>query len=75
MRIYNDKMQEDESMYVYKVGQQVLVKTVNPNKLEPRAIGPFTIQKVYQNGTLDIARSPHVTKRINIRRVIPFRQN
>ena len=71
LRRQNTKRRE----FVYEVGQLVLVKTVNPNKLKPRAIGPFPIQRVYQNGTIDIKRTPYVTERINIRQVIPFRQN
>ena len=58
----------------YAVGQEVLVKNINPNKLEPRAHGHYRIQQVYVNGTVDILRSNHVTERINIRRIVPFRR-
>lgn len=58
----------------YAVGQEVLLKAVNPSKLEPRAHGPYQIVQVYTNGTIDIRRQPHVIERINIRRVIPFRR-
>ena len=59
----------------YQAGQEVLLKSVDPRKMDPKAHGPYTIQQVYPNGTIDVARNPHVSERINIRRVIPFRRN
>ena len=60
--------------YDYQVGQEVLVLIPNPSKLEPRAIGPFTIAQVHTNGTVSILRNPHVRERINIRRIKPYRR-
>ena len=57
----------------YQPNDQVLVLTYKPDKLEPRATGPFTIDRVHTNGTITIRRNPHITERINIRRVRPFR--
>ena len=71
LRRQNAKRREFE----YRVGQEVLIKSIQPNKLEPRAHGPYTIQRVYQNGTIDVARNAQVVERLNIRRVIPFRRN
>ena len=51
----------------------VLIKAVDPSKLEPRAHGPYTITQVYTNGTIDVRRNPQVIERLNIRRVIPFK--
>ena len=42
--------------------------------MEPRAHGPYRIQQVYTNGTIDIVRRENVIERINIGRVIPFRR-
>jgi hypothetical protein len=58
----------------YQPQQEVLVRIPNPTKLQDRAEGPYTIQQVHTNGTLTIQRAPHVTERINIRRVIPYRR-
>ena len=58
----------------YQVGQQVLQIVHDPNKLQERAIGPYTVERVHCNGTLTIRRSAHVTERINIRRLRPFKQ-
>ena len=59
----------------YQPGQEVLVLTYKPDKLEPRADGPFTIELVHVNGTVTIRRNQHVTERINIRRVRPYHRN
>ena len=60
--------------YHFAVGQEVLIKEINPGKLDPRAHGPYPIVQVHTNGTIDVLRNPHVTERINIRRVIPYRR-
>ena len=57
----------------YQPGEQVLILTYKPDKLEPRASGPFTIESVHTNGTVTIRRNPHIVERINIRRIRPFR--
>lgn len=38
----------------YSVGQEVLIQTVNPATLEPQAHGPYRIERVYTNGTIDV---------------------
>ena len=58
--------------YDYQQGQQVLVKSVN-DKLGQRTEGPFPILQVHANGTLTIQRRPGISERMNIRRLIPFR--
>ena len=70
LRRQNQKKRE----FKYAIGQEVLVKTVNPDKLEPRTNGPYLITRIYTNGTVDIQRSEHVAERINTRRIIPFRR-
>jgi len=58
----------------YQPGQEVLVLVYQPTKTDPRAIGPFCIERVHVNGTITIRRNEHVTERINVRRVRPYRR-
>jgi putative transposase len=58
----------------YIIGQEVLIKVPNPRKLDDKAEGPYSITQVHVNGTITIRRTAHVTERINIRRVIPYRR-
>ena len=60
--------------YHYVVGSEVLLKIPNPNKLEPKTQGPYTITQVFTNGTVEIQRNPQVSERLNIRRLVPFRR-
>ena len=45
-----------------------------PKKLGPQTSGPYKILHTHVNGTLTIELKPGVTERINIRRVIPYKQ-
>jgi hypothetical protein len=58
----------------YQPNEQVLVCTYNPDKLQPRAAGPYKVLQTHVNGTLTIERGPTVSERINIRRICPFIQ-
>ena len=60
--------------YDYQVGDQVMKLTYKPNKLEPRATGPYPITRVHANGTVTIQLDGFVQERINIRRIKPYRQ-
>ena len=60
--------------YDYKVGDEVLKLIPDPNKLSPRAEGPYRIITVHTNGTLTIRLTPQVNERIGIRRVKPYRR-
>ena len=56
----------------YQPGDEVLKLVPDPNKLEPRAVGPYPIVRTHVNGTLTIRLSPLVTERLNVRRVKPY---
>ena len=58
----------------YRQGEEVLILAYKPDKLDARATGPFRIEQVHANGTVTIRRSAHVTERINIRRLKPYRR-
>ena len=56
----------------YNVGDRVLKLHYNPDKLSPRAHGPYTVESVHTNGTVTIRLTPHTLERLSIRRVKPF---
>jgi hypothetical protein len=58
----------------YTIGDEVLKLVYQPDKLDPRATGPYRIDRVHTNGTITIELSPGVLERINIRRVKPYRR-
>jgi len=58
--------------YDYHIGDQVLKLTYKPDKLEPRADGPYPIETVHTNGTVTIRLNAHTIERISIRRLKPF---
>ena len=59
--------------YDYSIGDQVMKVRKSKYKLQPIAEGPFTVAQVHTNGNVTLQLSPHVTERINIRRVRPYR--
>jgi len=60
--------------YDYAVDQQVLKMRHNPHKLGHRAAGPYKVLQTHVNGTLTIELKPGISERINIRRVIPYKE-
>jgi hypothetical protein len=60
--------------YDYEVSDEVLQLVYRPDKLEPRAVGPYPVTQVHTNGTLSIELSPGVIERVNIRRLKPYRR-
>jgi hypothetical protein len=61
--------------YDYAINQKVLKKVHDPTKLGIRTSGPHIVKQVHVNGTITIQLRPGVTERINIRRIIPFRED
>jgi transposase InsO family protein len=59
--------------YDYRIGDQVMKLTYKPDKLQPRAEGPYRIETVHQNGTLTLRLNPHTLERLSVRRVKPYR--
>jgi len=60
--------------YDYQPNDEVLILTYKPDKLEPRATGPYRIDRVHTNGTVSIRRTNQLIERINIRRLRPYRR-
>ena len=59
--------------YDYTIGGLVLIKTVDPNKLQEQYHGPYPIRQVHANGNVTIQLRPGIAERINIRRIKPYR--
>ena len=60
--------------YDYALGQKVLKKVHDPAKMGVRTTGPYNVEQAHVNGMLTIELRPGITKHINIRNVIPYRQ-
>ena len=56
----------------YTIGDQVLKLVYKPNKLEPRAEGPYRINQVHANGSVTVQLTPLTSERLNLRRVKPY---
>ena len=75
-RIHESNLRENAKRiaHTYHEGDKVLLKNdANPNlgKLENHYLGPYTIIKVHDNGTVTIDRLTF-EERVNIRRIVPF---
>ena len=58
----------------YIIGEKILKLIYKPDKLQPRAEGPYLIEQVHTDGTLTIRLNPCTIERINIHRVKPYRE-
>jgi len=56
----------------YHIGDEVLLLSYRPDKMEPRTTGPFTIETVHVNGTVTIRHNDNVVERVNVRRLRPY---
>jgi hypothetical protein len=75
--IHENLMRENQKRrgFDYAPQQRVLKKKWKPRKLDERTSGPYEIiQQTHVNGTVIIQLRPGLTDRINIRRIIPYRQ-
>jgi hypothetical protein len=60
--------------YDYLPGQQILKKRWKPRKLDERMTGPYRVLQTHVNGTVTIELRPGVSERLNIRRIIPYKE-
>jgi hypothetical protein len=58
----------------YANGNRVLKKWFKPTKLGPQTSGLYRVIQTHVNGMLTIELHHGVTDRINIRRVIPYKE-
>jgi RNase H-like domain found in reverse transcriptase/Integrase zinc binding domain/Reverse transcriptase (RNA-dependent DNA polymerase) len=66
------KANQKRRSHDYHIEEQVMVLEPDPSKLQGKAHGPYTIQRVHANGTVTLQITPTVTERINIRRIKPY---
>ena len=59
--------------YHYRVGEDVLVKTYDPTKMEERLHGPYPILETRTNGTVVVKRHPWLSETYNIRKIEPYK--
>ena len=57
----------------YQPGDRVWKIVYQPDKMQPRNVGPFEILQVHVNGTVTLQVRENQTERINIRRIKPVR--
>ena len=60
--------------YDYLPQQRILEKRWKPLKLDERTTGPYRVLQTHVNGTVTIELRPGVSERLNIRRIIPYKE-
>jgi hypothetical protein len=60
--------------YDYIPQQRVLKKHWKPRKLSKRTSGPYRVVQTHLNGTVTIKLRPGVSERLNIQRIIPYKE-
>ena len=60
--------------YDYIQNQMVLKIRHNPRKLGHITASPYKVLQTHVNGTVTIELKPGISERINIRRVIPYKE-
>ena len=60
--------------YNYQPGQHVMVLTEDPTKLEQRTHGPYSINRVFTNGSVELQLNATNATIVNIRKLVPIRQ-
>jgi len=54
--------------------QRILKRRWKPRKLDERTSGPYRVLQTHVNGTVTIELRPGVSERLNIRRIIPYKE-
>ncbi len=74
--IHENLMQENQKrrQYDYLPEQRVLKKHWKPHKLDKRTSGPYRVLQTPVNSTVTIELRPGVSERLNIRRVILYKE-
>jgi len=74
--IHENLLRENQKRrrYDYAPQQRVLKKRWKPRKLDERTSGPYRVLQTHVNGTVTIELRPGISERINIRRIIPYKE-
>ncbi len=65
---------QKQKRYNYVPHQKVLKKRHKTCKLGQKPSGPYKILQTHVNGTLTVELKPGISERLNIRRVIPYKE-
>lgn len=57
----------------YNINDKIMMVEYDPTKLEAKTHGPYTITRVFTNGTIQIRLSPGAHETVNVRKVYPHR--
>jgi len=68
------KENQNRRCYDYTPQQRILKKTWKPQKLGSRTTGPYTILQMDVNGTVTIELRPGISEKLNIQRIIPYKE-
>jgi hypothetical protein len=63
-----------QKRYDYVPNQKVLKKRHKTCKLGQKTSWPYKILQTHVNGTLTVELKPEISERLNIRRVIPYKE-
>ena len=70
----NNKDNKKRIKHEYKIGDKVLLQKPGIlRKMSTPYSGPYEVQQVFSNGTINITKGA-VIQRVNIRRVIPYKE-
>lgn len=58
--------------YNYQVGEEVMIKVYDPDKLKEHLHGPYPILETRTNGTVVVQQYPWLTETYNIRKITSY---
>ena len=74
IQVNNERENRKRKAHTFHAGDQILLKRGKRQpKLNPLRDGPYSIVKVYTNGTVKISKSPVLHQVVSIRNIMPYR--
>ena len=59
--------------YHYRLGDRIMVRVYDPDKMQEKLHGPYRIVEIRTNGTVRIQRTSNVLETFNIRKIVPYK--